>query len=292
MRNENDRQSGPSSDEEAWQQLRRRLSQVWQEYGRTVVVTGAAVAVVLIGYNAYRRRMQEDRSATWQALASLPDPASYAMMSPQDAEKQRQQVIERCRQILEARWESSATPWVLLRLANAQLDAGRGEEAMVTYRRLMKEYPESTAAETARPALAGALEEMGRYEEAAELYRELAEEQDPTHWMDVARNLELAGRVEEAAKCYRKVTESTESSSELAQAAEYRLTYLKRGEALSVPPPPPEEKTEQQEEQKEAAGDEAPGRGETEQKPEKAEPPQDETQESPDARDARPAQEQ
>lgn len=253
--------SGRSSEDELWQNLRKQFEGWWDEYGRTFVVVAVIAAAVLVAYNAYRKRIQGDEAATWEALSRLPDAANLSRMNPQDARKERQQIVESCQQTLDSRWGTSATPWVLLRLANARRELGNLEAAVAALGRLTEDYPDSRAAGMAKAPMASTLEEMGQYGEAADLYRELAETQgkDSVHWLDVARNLELAGQPQEAMKYYKQVSGNLDESTDLAQAAAYRLKYLKEGTALTPPPPPPPEEESDEEGEKAEEQDEDDG---------------------------------
>jgi len=249
MRNEN-ADAGRSSEDDLWQHLREQFEDWWQEYGRTLVVVAVVAAAVLVSYNAYRKRVESDEAATWEALDRLPEMARLSRMNPQDADKERKQIVESCQKILESRWETKATPWVLLRMANAQRELERLEDAVAAFGRLREEHPASRAAEMAKAPLACTLEEMGQYAEAAEIFREIAEGQgeDSVHWLDVARNLELAGQIEEAQNRYRQLQENLDKSTDLVQAAVYRLKYLGEGSTLDPPPPPPPEEEPEGEE--------------------------------------------
>lgn len=248
MRNEN-ADAERHSEDDLWQNLREQFEDWWNENGRTILVVAIVAAVILVAYNAYRNKVRADETATWATLDRLPDVATLSRTNPQDANKQRQQIVESCENILESRWTTSATPWVLLKMANAQQELGKLADAVAAYDRLTENYPESRAADMSQAPLAGTLEEMGQYQEAAEIYRTLAEEQgnDSLHWLDVARNLELAGQIEEAMKHYRQLTSNLDESTDIAQAAAYRLSYLKEGKTLTPPPPPPPEEEDEEE---------------------------------------------
>ncbi|MCK4374423.1 MAG: tetratricopeptide repeat protein [Candidatus Brocadiae bacterium] len=213
----------------------------WQEHGRIVLVLSVAALAALLEYNAYKNKREQDELASWEALSRLP-PSTYLLMLPEEqSEQERARIIEECQSILDSQPTTTATPWVLLKLANAHYQSGRLSEAQESYRRVLEKYPRSAAAGMAGPALAAALEDGAQHARAAELFEELAARQGSNllYWLDAARNRELAGQVELARKHYQAFVQAAgEEYPQFATLAQHRLKSLENGQLLSVPPAP------------------------------------------------------
>ena len=185
------------------------LREYFHEYGRIALGACLAAVLLVVGIQLYQGRHTAEDSGTWSSLSTL-DKYTYGSAMQQNSNQGQalSEVIKSCEEILDKRWETSATPWVWLKLANARSEAGRMTEAVAAYRTLMEKYPKSEAARMAEPALAGTLEEMGRYEEAAAEYEKLAEKRDrPDLWFDVARTYQLAGDFPKAQTYYERAKE-------------------------------------------------------------------------------------
>lgn len=211
-----------------------------QRYWRHVLVVVLAIIVVLMGYQSYTTRLRTEEAQTWNQISDLP--ALNQLMFRRDREKQHQQIIDSCKKMLSKRWQSGATPWVLLKLANVQLAADRLGAARETLDRLNRDYPNHYATGMATKTRAALLEDMRRYEEAANLYAKLARnagEGSPL-WVDAGRARELAGDKDGAIEAYAEVVEATgqENGAEFPRAG-FRYDILNSGGPLLPPPPEP-----------------------------------------------------
>ena len=213
------------------------LRQAANEHGLKVVAAALGVVLVVVGVQTYRSRMQTESSIAWGRLAGM---EAKAQVSQQQRGRQLDEIIKQCEEILEKHWETSATPWVRLKLGNARREAGRLEQALAAYRRITEEYGGSTAADMAKPAIAGTLEEMGRYEEAADRYEELASEKgDARYYLNAGRCRQLAGSFDAARQNYRKAREQAGSgASDVTELAQFGLAAAARGDKLTVPDRP------------------------------------------------------
>ena len=218
-----------------------QVTQWWREHGRIVIVLSVVALGALLGYNAYRNKREREEADSWGALWRLPA-STYFTTGPEDqSQEERDRIIQECQSILDSRSSSSATPWILLKLANVHYQSGRPGEAQGFYRRVLKEHPQSAAADMAIPALAAALEDGGQYAQAADLFEQLATQQGTgsRYWLEAARNRELEGDVELAQKHYQTFVQGAgEEYAQFIAQAEYRLKGLESGQLLSVPPPP------------------------------------------------------
>jgi len=232
---------GRAQEPDALENVLALAKRWWGEHGRIVLVLSVVVLGALLGYNAYRNKRERDERASWEALSRLPSPAYLLTLSQEQSEQERAGIIKECEDILDSRPRTAATPWVLLKLANAHCRSGHLSEAERFCRRVLENYPRSGAARMARSVLAAVLEDAGRHSEAAELFERLATRRagEPLCWLDAARNRELAGQVELARKDYRAFVEAgTEEHPQLLALARHRLKSLDEGQLLSVPPAP------------------------------------------------------
>jgi len=223
------------SGEETLASVLARARRLLGRHGGSILIGAVAVLVVLFGYRGYRSKALSEQAESWQALAALPS-VQHEFLTPEANEKLLTQIIQGCRGILDTRWKTDATPWVMLRLASAQRSAGLYQDALETCSRLAKEYSSHYAAGVAAESRAGLLEETGQYKEAALAYEALARlhREGSPYWPDVGRNWELAGDREAAIHAYEMVADK-----EGFVISASRLKSLKAGKPLLVAPPPP-----------------------------------------------------
>jgi len=233
------RDAASRSREDIFERLLARARQAAGRYGAYALAAALVLVVALLVHHNYRARLRREQARAWQELSEMPG------LSPNDGtpewQEQTRQIISRCKSMLADRWETDATAWVLLKLANAQRAAGELEDALQSYRRLRQEYEGHYAATLTGPNVAGLLEEMGRYREAAAAYEEIAREQGGRSrlWLDAGRSWELAGEREAAIRAYRQIAGSAdEADNEAAAIAAGRLDDLEAGRPLLEPPPP------------------------------------------------------
>jgi len=222
-----------------------RSSQFVQQYWRHGIMIVAVIVLVLLGYRAYTHKGTLELAQTADQLNALP------MVGPQmwgpDPDEAARAAIAGCKQILSTRWETDATPWVLLKLANAQRSLGLHDEALKTYDRLRREHETHQATRLAAAPRAATLEDARRYEEAALAYEGLAGQQgnSSAHWVDAGRAWELAHNREAAIEAYSKLAAwalqagaEAQGRQEAAVATD-RLDHLAGGQPMLAPPPQP-----------------------------------------------------
>lgn len=202
----------------------------------------AIIALAITSVRYYLVRRETENIEAWQTLALLPDASQMMMMQEEEAGTVRGEAISACRDIIENAGDTGATPWVMLRLGGLLAEESEWEEALATYRRLLRDYRGTPAAETAMPAYAAVLEQTGSYAEAASIYEDLAADGQEMYLLDAGRCRELNGEVELASADYRKLIDAS-APEQVRDLARARLAAVEAGELLS-PPPEPEE-TEQ-----------------------------------------------
>ena len=233
---------GSRSSDEVFETLFAHAKRFLQRHGRRVLMVTAAALVVLLAYRGYRNKAGKEQVESWKELATL-TAVQDVFLEPEEANRLLMEVIRGCEAILDRHWKSDATPWVLLRLANAQRLAGFHKHALETYRRLEKEHPSHYATSFAALNLAGVLEDMGRFEEAARAYEALARQggENSVFWVDAGRSWEMAGNRDAAVRAYQGVADK-----EGFALAAYRLESLTAGKPLLTPPSPALEPEESQ----------------------------------------------
>lgn len=197
-----------------------------------LVVCLVLLAVVVAKTRVLRRTTRTLKQ--WEVIGANPEIAMY-LYGPENALTALERAIEQCRTILEEEPKTTATPWVLLKLANLYASAQQWTRARSTYQRLIDEHAGSAAAAAARDGLAVALEEMSDYGGAADMYERLARNGPPRYLLDAGRSRELAKDALGAEANYKRLLES-QASERLRSLAEGRLAELAQGRLLEPPP--------------------------------------------------------
>jgi len=209
--------------------LRRR----WRLISPSVV----AVVVLATVFYAYHNKLLVEETQSWREAAPILLLTDLMGMGGSRAAEVHREVVQACRSILESRWRTSATPWVLLKLANAEYALGRLNDAVETYETLLAEHRAAPASTMARPSYAALLEDLGRYDEAAQVYEALAEDEQgiSRFWIDAGRSRELALKKDLAQKNYRRFLDSNGAAG-LRKLARARLRFLEEGRMLPAYP--------------------------------------------------------
>jgi len=226
--------------EDIFERLLERLTHSTGRYWRHALAAAAAVVVVLLAYRAYMSKAALERAQTWEELSAM-RVVDAGPWRP-DANDVNRDIVLRCQQMLNMRWKTDATPWVLLTLGNAQRSLGLYEDALKSYDRLRTEHKEHCASALAAQPRAAALEELGRFDAAALAYEGLAKEEgeESTFWLDAGRAWELARNRQAATQAYGRLAKLADSTDrEEAALAAYRMDQLVRGQPMLTPPPPP-----------------------------------------------------
>ncbi|MHC4789703.1 MAG: tetratricopeptide repeat protein [Planctomycetota bacterium] len=199
-----------------------------------IALVAGVLLVAVLGYKTYVLRRRARTFAQWEALAQYPKIAGY-FYGAENVESIRWATIEECRTILAEGPRTSATPWVLLKLANLQAEGKDWAGAADSYRRLLEAHPKTQTVGPARSGLAVALEELGRYGEAAEEHARLVDAGLASHLLDVGRCKELTEDAAGAERSYRQLL-GREVPERLRAQAKSRLAEIAAGRLLSPPP--------------------------------------------------------
>jgi predicted negative regulator of RcsB-dependent stress response len=198
------------------------------------------VAVGILTYRIFTLRHSTQTLKQWDAVDDFSESVA-ALYGPQIAASQRKLSIQQCEALVQKGQATTATPWLLLKLASLYAGNDQWSAAADAYKRLITEYPDGAAAGAAREALPAALEELGTYGEAASAYEELAQGGRAGFLVDAGRAREIAGDLKGAEADYRKALDGdiAEGTRRLVRR---RLAELAQGRPLGVPPKikPPE----------------------------------------------------
>lgn len=230
-------QNTSSSDQDPMQDLLQAVQSAAERHWRHLLVVLLAIIAVLLGYHNWRSRKDAELAETWRALNQMPPIQSLRYQ--QDRQKRLDEVITKCKSILSERWDTSATPWVLLKLGNAQIQAERMLAADKTLATLQRDFPEHYAAKMAQTIRGGVKEDIKEYEKAARIYSEVARQQagESDQWVDTGRAWEMAGKKKLALSAYDKILDD---NSGLSLARFRRNIIIRTGELLPSLPPRPE----------------------------------------------------
>ncbi len=122
---------------------------------------------------------------------------------------------------------TSATPWLLLELGNAQYSAKKYDDAIITYREFIKRFGDHSLVPIIRQSLGYVLEEREQLEDAVEQFEEIAKDSEATYLkaqvrLDAGRCYEKLKQINAAMVAYKDVISSFPDSG-WAKMAKYRL---------------------------------------------------------------------
>lgn len=205
------------------------------------------VLILLFVVKGYQNRRAADRRSSWSHLEALG--SVYPGMPAKKAEEERDRIVTGCQNILNDHWKTSATPWVMLKMARTQLGAGKPADAAKSFKKLIDEYGDRLPARLAWRLYGCALEEDAKYKGAAQWFEKVAprltgDMKARVLW-DAGRNYESAHDRGAAQKAYNEVVK-LDPKSELGRLAEYRLEALKLGETAPSEAAPAEKPTAQE----------------------------------------------
>jgi tetratricopeptide (TPR) repeat protein len=230
----------PQPEPDPLEHFLRQVKPFLMKNGLHLLLSVCLVAVGILTYRIFTLRHSTQTLKQWDAVDDFPESVA-ALYGPQIAASQRKLSIQQCEALVRKERATTATPWLLLKLASLYAADDQWPTAADAYKRLIAEYPDSAAAGAAREALPAALEELGTYGEAASAYEEVAQGGRAGFLVDAGRAREIAGDLKGAEADYRKALDGNiaEGTRRLVRR---RLAELAQGRPLGVPPKikPPE----------------------------------------------------
>ncbi|HHT9125213.1 MAG TPA: tetratricopeptide repeat protein [Candidatus Brocadiia bacterium] len=195
------------------------------------IVVGLAFIVTMAiptGIWIFKAKKKTASEYTWYRMSQINNELLAAEQLGEH-EKALSETIEAYIDIKTNQAATDATPWLLLRLGNAQCDARKFDNAIETYREFIKKYPQHSAVSLVRLSLGYAYEEKGMMQEALQQFKEIAGEDNlfikTQRALDMGRCHEKLGSTDMAKKAYNEVIELS-PNSDTARLAQYRLENL------------------------------------------------------------------
>jgi tetratricopeptide (TPR) repeat protein len=210
-----------------------RGTQVWEEHGnRILVVLGAVVLLVLLGFFIARTRAQAEQRASADLFR-----AELSVGSNDYAT-----AVQMLKEIVDGSPGTKAAREAMLYLGDAYMGQGKPAEAVNWYRKGLAKAGKDVLAKTAAyHGLAAALEDRGDFAQAAANYDELAklganDNEKARAMLAQARCLSKAGQTQKAIAVYTAVQRLPVVDMEYYNAAGLGLGELSAGTATPATP--------------------------------------------------------
>ncbi len=218
-----EKQPHPSHSHQPADTDAQEFMQWMKEYGRPAMIGLVVVVVVMLGVSVWRKQQAAKSEAAVQALFQGRSPEEFQQLALTDPK--------------------SPTAPVALATAAAEFYAeNRYDEALVTYRSFLTQYPDHMLVADAELGVASSLEALEEYDEAATAYMAFAEghsgnPMEPRAVFGAARCREQLEQFDEARALYEEFIVANPDSTSLAQA-ESGLLFLNKAERAKDLPPP------------------------------------------------------
>ncbi len=210
----------------------QRLLKVINENMITVGIIVAFIIAIPSGIWVFNVKKKSASEYTWYRMSQI-NSELLAAEQPNDYDKRISETIGAYIDIKTNQTTTDATPWLLLRLGNAQYDNRKFDDAIETYRELIKKYPHHPAVSLVRLSLGYAYEEKGLMQEALSAlggFKEVTGEDNPfiktQRALDMGRCYEKLGSTDMAKKAYNEVI-GLSPGSDASRLAQYRLENIK-----------------------------------------------------------------
>ncbi len=206
----------------------QRLLKFINENMITVGIIVAFIIAIPSGIWVFNVKKRSASEYTWYRMSQI-NSELLAAEQPNDYDKRISETIGAYIDIKTNQTTTDATPWLLLRLGNAQYDNSKFDDAIETYRELIKKYPHHPAVSIVRLSLGYAYEEKGLLQDALQQFKEITGEDNPfiktQRALGMGRCYEKLGSTDMAKKAYNEVIELS-PGSDAARLARYRLESL------------------------------------------------------------------
>lgn len=206
----------------------QRLLKLINENKVTVGLAFVITMAIPTGIWIFKAKKKSASEYTWYRMSQINSELLAAEQTAQD--KALSETINAYTDMKTHQATTDATPWLLLRLGNAQYDARKFDDAIETYRELIKKYPHHPNVSLVRLSLGYAYEEKGLLQDALQQFKEIKEGDNPfiktQRALGMGRCHEKLGQTEMAKKAYNDVIELSPDSN-VARQAQYRLENIK-----------------------------------------------------------------
>lgn len=188
-----------------------------------VLIIAIAVPVFL-----YKQKKNNDFSEAWSRIWRISfETVAAQQEEPEKRAKSIDSFINEYTFLKNNLSTTSATPWLLLELGNTQYNAGKYNEAILTFKEFTEKFSEHSLVHTVRQSLGYAYEEEGRVEEALEQFKQIDADVGAAFMkaqakLDAGRCYEKSGQLESAVTEYKDIIGSF-PESHWAKMAKYRL---------------------------------------------------------------------
>lgn len=207
----------------------QRLLKLINENMITVGIITAFIIAIPSGIWVFNVKKKSASEYTWYRMSQI-NSELLAAEQPNDYDKRISETIGAYIDIKTNQTTTDATPWLLLRLGNVQYDNRKFDDAIETYRELIKKYPHHPAVSLVRLSLGYAYEEKGITKDALQQFEEITGEDNPfiktQRALGMGRCYEKLGQADMAKKAYNEVI-GLSPGSDAARLAQYRLENLK-----------------------------------------------------------------
>ena len=196
------------------------------------IAIGFAVAVAAgVPSYLYRQKGVNDFDEVWSRIYRMNyEVATAQQEGPEKKKEALEGAISEYTFLKDNLSSTGATPWLLLELGNAQYNAKKYDDAILTYSEFIKRFASHPLTPIIRQSLGYVLEEKEQLKEAVEQFEKIAKNPEATYLkaqvrLDAGRCFEKLGQLNSAVAVYKDVID-TFPESNWEKMAKYRLEDL------------------------------------------------------------------
>lgn len=197
-------------------------NKLWIGIGILVVIS------IIVPTVLYKQNKSNDLDEAWSRIYRISAETSVAQREgPEKRAEALDGFINEYTFLKDNLSTTSATPWLLMELGNAQYKAKKYDEAILTYKEFIDKFGSHSLGPIVRQSLGHALEENGQVKEAVEEFVKITTNSDAAFIeaqakMDAGRCYEKLGQLSLAEAVYKDAI-SISPESHWAKMAKYRL---------------------------------------------------------------------
>ena len=209
------------------ERARKYLKVISDNWLKIVIGIVIIIAAVVPAY-LYKQKKNNDFNEVWSRVWRLSYEIAVAQQAgPEERTKTIEDSIKEYTFLKNNLSATGATPWLILELGNAQYEAKKYDEAILTYEDFLRRYDSHSLAPVVRQSLGYAFEEKSQLKEAIEQFEKIAVDTDAVFLksqvkLDAGRCYEKSGQTNSAITAYKDVI-NISPDSHWAKMAKYRL---------------------------------------------------------------------